>query len=105
MVIKQGKRVVRMEGAIPVIYMREGRAFIAYTPALDLSSYGATFDEAKKNLKEALRIFIEDILERGTLEEVFEECGWERVETPELHWTPPAFICQEALSLDKECRN
>ncbi|VVB63103.1 Uncharacterised protein [uncultured archaeon] len=105
MVFRHGKRVVRMCGSLPIIYLREGPAFIAYTPALDLSSYGATFDEAKKNFKEALDLFIQDIIERNTVEEVLEECGWERVETPKPHWVPPAFICQESLSLDSSCRN
>lgn len=105
MVFRRGKRVVRMSGSLPVVYMREGKAFIAYTPALDLSSYGASFNEAKENFKEALIVFLRDIIERNTVDEVLEECGWKHVETPKPHWVPPSFICQESLSLDKVCQN
>jgi len=99
MVIRSGKRKVRIEGNLPVIYFREGDAIIAYSPALDLSSYGASLDEAKKNFNEVLDLFFEDLIQRGTLEDVLEECGWKKVQKPVIHWIPPAFICQELISL------
>lgn len=103
MVINQGKKKIHMEGELSVVYFREGDAFIAYTPALDLSSYGATLDEARKNISEAVAVFIQDVVERGTIEAVLEECGWQRISRPHVHWVPPAFICQESLPLSEQC--
>lgn len=55
---------------LPVSIFKEGNAFVAYTPALDLSTMGETFEEAQNNFKEAVQIFFEEVIEKGTLEEV-----------------------------------
>jgi predicted RNase H-like HicB family nuclease len=39
---------------------REGRTYVAHTPELDVSSCGGTKEKALKNLKEAVRLFLED---------------------------------------------
>jgi predicted RNase H-like HicB family nuclease len=64
---------------LPVIILREGKSFIAYTPALDLSTSGKTFDEAKRRFEEVVRIFFEELSDKGTLEEVLLGLGWEKV--------------------------
>jgi predicted RNase H-like HicB family nuclease len=38
---------------------REGRTYVAYAPELDLSSCGATDDEARKNIRDAVQGFLE----------------------------------------------
>lgn len=55
---------------IQVNFLREGNKFIAYTPALDLSTSGKTYKEAKERFAEAVSIFFEEIMEKGTLEDV-----------------------------------
>lgn len=64
--------------------------FIAYAPALSLSTCGHTFEEAKKNFAEAVNIFFEECLEHDTLEKALEQCGW----TQGKEWTPPAVVGQ-----------
>lgn len=105
MVIGSGHRKVEISGELPILYLREGDVFIAYTPALDLSSYGESFEEARKNFHEAVALFFEDLCDNGTVETVLEECGWTRVTRPTVHWIPPAVICQESMSLHESCRN
>jgi len=43
-----------------MIVFREGASFVAYCPKLDLSSCGRDVDEARRNLKTAVRLFIEE---------------------------------------------
>ncbi|MDP2951665.1 MAG: hypothetical protein Q8N55_04765 [bacterium] len=47
---------------------KEGEMFVAYAPALDLSTAAETFIEVKKRFTEAVEIFFEEIEKMGTLE-------------------------------------
>lgn len=57
---------------------KEGRLYVAYAPELDVSSCGGTKDKALKNLKEAVRLFLEEAEKMGTLEQILEEAGYVR---------------------------
>ena len=46
---------------VPFIVWREGKQFIAYTPAFDLSTSGATLSQAKKRFREVLELFVEEM--------------------------------------------
>jgi len=56
--------------------LKEGRTFVAHTPELDVSSCGGTKERAVKNLKEAVRLFLEEAEKLGTLERILEEAGY-----------------------------
>jgi predicted RNase H-like HicB family nuclease len=83
------KRVRRINASLPVTIIQEDNKFIAYTPALDISTYGNSFEEAKRRFAELVNIFFEELCDMGTLEEVLEECGWKRTTTPKKTWIPP----------------
>ena len=51
--------------------------YLAKAPELDFISQGATFDEAKKNLLEVIKIQFQEMKEMGTLEEHLSECGFD----------------------------
>lgn len=53
---------------LPVSVLREGKAFVAYSPALDLSTAGKSFDEALKRFDEAVQIFFEEMIEEKNME-------------------------------------
>jgi len=55
---------------------RKGKWFLASAPELDFVSQGKTFEEAKKNLLELIRIQFQEMKEMGTLEEYLTECGF-----------------------------
>ncbi len=55
--------------------LREGKMYVAYVPELDLSSCGATEEEARKNIRDAVRGFVETSNEMGTLAEILAEAG------------------------------
>ena len=49
---------------------KEGRSFAAHTPELDVSSCGGTKEKTSKNLKEAVRLFLEEAAKMGTLDQI-----------------------------------
>lgn len=58
------------------IFMENGM-YVAHCPELDLSSCGPSLSEAKKNLLEATRLFMEEALKMGTLRDILEEAGYD----------------------------
>lgn len=81
---------------LSVTFLREGRRFIAYSPALDLSTSGKSFKEAKKRFEEITEIFFEEVAKRGTLKEVLQSLGWEQ---QNKQWTPPAIIAHDSQTI------
>lgn len=61
---------------VAVLLFKEGEYIVAYCPALELSSYGKTEEEAKEYFKDALDLFIKDTFEMGTLEKNLLKFGW-----------------------------
>ena len=55
---------------------KEGRSYVAHALELDISSCGGSKDKALKNLKEAVRLFLEEADKMGTLEQILEEAGY-----------------------------
>jgi len=56
---------------------KAGATFVAYVPALDLSSCGATHEDARRNLRDAVRGFLKASAEMGRLDEILEEAGYQ----------------------------
>ncbi|MGH9521923.1 MAG: type II toxin-antitoxin system HicB family antitoxin [Terriglobales bacterium] len=55
---------------------KEGGTYVAYAPELDVSSCGSTLAGAKRALREAVDLFLEDAAERGVLADVLAESGF-----------------------------
>jgi len=55
---------------------REGDLYISSCPALDVHSQGDSEDEARRNIIEAVQLFLESCYERGVLEQVLKESGF-----------------------------
>lgn len=55
----------------------EGVGHVSCCPALDVFSQGNTEEEARRNLCEALQLFIVSCCQRGTLGQVLMNCGLE----------------------------
>lgn len=91
------------EVKLSVVFYKEGNKFIAYSPALDLSTSGNTFAHAKKRFEEITEIFFNELNKMGTLEDVLTECGWKRVRKPKVHWIPPRFIAQISEEFNIPC--
>ena len=76
---------------LPVSFLKESDQFVAYTPALDLSTSGPTLEEAKNNFTEAVGIFFDEIVEMGTFEDVLLDLGWKKQNED---FIPPVVISQ-----------
>ena len=57
---------------------KEGRAFVAYAPELDVSSCGDSVAEAKARLLEAVTLFLEECSRKGSLDAILSESGFEK---------------------------
>lgn len=89
-------RKVMLEVSLPVSILREGKKFIAYTPALDLSTSANTYEKVRERFNEIVKIFFEELIKRGTLEDVLRDLGWRRVRRK---WSPPVVVSQESQTV------
>ena len=80
------------------IIFKEGETFIAYSPKLDVSSCGNTIDEARKNLKTVVRLFLEEAEKMGTLEDILKESGYEKTDVN--RWMTPRLVATELMSVE-----
>jgi predicted RNase H-like HicB family nuclease len=82
---------VNLEMQLPISFLREGDNFIAYTPALDISTCGDTIEDAQKKFTELVHVFFEELIADGTLDETLLNSGWQK---KELQWIPPIVVGQ-----------
>lgn len=87
---------IPLTGRLPFIILREGKYFIAYTPLLDLSTSAESFDEVKKRFGEVVRVFFEELYEKGTTDTVLSNLGWRKVQSK---WSPPKVVAHEVASI------
>src|SRR5688572_20286423 len=66
-------------GKLPLVVQREGKHFVAYSPALDLATSARTHDKALERFAEAVQIFFEELDDLGTTDEVLSDLGWQRI--------------------------
>lgn len=74
---------------------KEGNLFVAYVPQLDLSSCGETIEKAKRNVKEATELFIEEAEKKGTLHQILDEAGF----SFNQGWQAPEMVSYEKMQL------
>ena len=76
--------------------MKQGKSFIAYSPVLDLSTSGKTLKDVQNKFSEIVYIFMEEIIEAGTINEVLSELGWKKVQQK---WSPPQIISSKSIGV------
>ena len=76
---------------VQVYVGQQGDYFVAYCPALELSSYGDSEKDAKDAFEEALNIFMKDTHQKGTFEKVLLKLGWSLKQKPKPLYIPPHF--------------
>ncbi len=70
---------------LPLALWREGQNIVAYTPALELSTFGETEEEAIENFAQAVELFFETSNQRNVTFELLESLGWVYEHSK---WTP-----------------
>ncbi len=86
-------RHTTIKASVPVLYMKEGEAFLCYSPAFDLVAHGDSFEDAERSFAATLKLFVQEVTKKGTWTEVLKEYGWEKVKN---EWSPPRIIGQES---------
>jgi predicted RNase H-like HicB family nuclease len=76
--------------------LKEGKTYVAYSPELDVSSCGSTRERARRNLLEAVRLFLQEAERMGTLEQILQEAGYVR---HKQKLKGPKFITAQPVSL------
>ncbi len=84
------KSAIKFKLSVSVI--KEGNGYIAYSPALDLSSSGKSAKIARDRFVEAVGIFFDELVKKGTLESVLTDCGWKKTDSV---WKPPVVISHD----------
>lgn len=80
-----------------ILVFKEDASFVAYCPELDISSCGNTVEHAKKMLKTAIRLFLEEAEKMATLEDILEETNYKKDTSGK--WLPPKLVATELVSL------
>ncbi len=75
---------------------KEGEAYVAVCPELNVSSFGGTVLEAKNSLVEAVEAFLEECETMGSLNEVLEEAGFEKADSK---WVTRKPVAEELLAI------
>jgi len=81
---------------LPIVFFKEGEIIIAHCVPLDVSSCGHDIEEARRNVREAIELFLETCEDIGTLHEVLEEAGFVR---DGENWIPPAVLQVDSLDI------
>jgi hypothetical protein len=88
-----------VEVLLPVVIFQEGDQFVSYCPALELSSYGDSEQDAKEAFDEAVDIFIEETMRKGTLEKFLLKKGWLLRLKPQPLYEPPSLTLIESKKI------
>lgn len=89
-------RKLNLDFNLSVIMLKEGKRFVAYAPALDLSTSGTTFAQAKKRFTEAAMLFFEEIFAARTANEVLGNLGWQR---KDRKWQAPIVVANDSETI------
>jgi predicted RNase H-like HicB family nuclease len=81
---------------LPLTIFREGKFFVAYTPALDISSAGETQEEAYNMFLEAVEAFFEELTDAGALDSTLQDLGWTKTQDSYL---PPEVVQQSVIGI------
>ena len=82
---------------LPITIFKEGKSYVAYSPALDLSTSASTYVKAQSRFLEATKLFFEELAEMGTLDTVLAGLGWQKLKT---NWHPPVVISNYIQSIN-----
>ena len=82
---------------LPVVITKQNKRFVAYTPALDLSTSGKSEKEVKARFAELAHLFFEEIVEAKTVDVVLSELGWKK---EQKSWSPPKVVSSHMMGFD-----
>jgi len=96
------KTVNSLNVNVEVALFEEDGIWVAYCPALEVSSYGDDKKEAKEGFEEAMQIFLSETQRKGTLEKYLLKLGWQLQQKPIPMYNQPHFSIEENKTLLKK---
>ena len=81
---------------LPVTITKQNRRFVAYSPALDVSTSGKSIKEVQSKFAELAELFLEEIIRAGTVYDVLSELGWKKIEKK---WNPPQVVSSDFIGI------
>ena len=81
---------------LPVNIIKQGKSFVAYSPALDISTVGKSIKDAQIKFSELSSLFFEELIKKGTLSEVLTELSWKKVQKS---WNPPKIVSNLSIGI------
>ena len=87
--VESGNKKVSVN--LQMFSFKDGDMFILYCPALDLSSYGMTEDDAKDSFEQVLETTITYWINKNTLKKDLLKHGWEIKSTKQRKIKAPSF--------------
>ena len=95
---------IRIEAKLSaVIKLEKPGLYFVHCPELDVASQGKTVAEARKNIAEAVQLFLEGCWEMGTLQQVLLDCGFSLKEPAKARAKRPQ--AKDAAPSGKESRS
>ena len=82
---------------LQVQFTKQAGHYIAWSPALDLSTSGRSEKEAQTRFEESVLLFLEELVEAGTTDEVLSSLGWKK---GQRSWTPPKVLKQRTVKVN-----
>lgn len=80
------------------ILRKEEKGYSAFCPEFEVASCGNTIEEAKKNLIEAVELYLESAKQLGTLKDILDEAGFKQENDI---FTPNEYTSQMIAHLEK----
>lgn len=84
---------------IQVVLFQQDGIWVAYCPALELSSYGDNEKDAKQAFEQTMNIFLSETHRKGTLERYLLKLGWQLQQIPKPIYKQPNFSLQNSRKL------
>lgn len=73
---------IRLKTSLECFTRKEGMRWLAACPVLDVHTQGRTEPEARRLIQEAVTLWFQSCIERNTLQEALQECGFTLVQEP-----------------------
>jgi hypothetical protein len=80
-----------MDVELPLFLFKDEKSHVVYSPALDLSGYGDTEEEAKKSFQIVVEESIKYAMGKRTLEDTLQKLGWTIAQGHPKKYIPPDF--------------
>ena len=75
-VLVQDDKLIRVSVQVYFFKVNGDNSVYAECPSLKLVTYGKNLEHAKKMFQEAFDLWVEEVNERGNINEVLKELGW-----------------------------